>query len=299
MQPLKPYFLGLERAAREARRHVAEGDARRRQARRPRRRRLYRPPRLLLRDARQLLVRRLLQGRGDRLRLGVRHRAHGLRPATGSGRPCSPAIPSSGSARTRSRCGAGCGVGLPRERIVGLPRSENFWQAADTGPVRPLLGDLLRPRPGARLRRARTAARAASAASATSSSGTSSSWSSTSPPTATLTPLPQQNIDTGLGLERGAMLLQDVGSIFDTDGYQAIMRWVARGIGRRLRRLRAGDQGAPRPRRPRPGDDLPDRGGRHALQRGPRLHPPAADPARRPAGRPHRPRGRLPAARAS
>ena len=23
------------------------------------------------------------------------------------------------------------------------------------------------------------------------------------------------------------MLLQDVGSIFDTDGYQAIMRWVA------------------------------------------------------------------------
>ena len=53
----------------------------------------------------------------------------------------------------------------------------------------------------------------------------------------TLTPLPQQNIDTGLGLERGAMLLQDVGSIFDTDGYQAIMRWVGRGVGRRLRRL--------------------------------------------------------------
>ena len=26
---------------------------------------------------------------------------------------------------------------LPRERIVGLPRSENFWQAADTGPCGP------------------------------------------------------------------------------------------------------------------------------------------------------------------
>ncbi|HEV8685642.1 MAG TPA: alanine--tRNA ligase-related protein, partial [Gaiellaceae bacterium] len=25
-------------------------------------------------------------------------------------------------------------VGLPRERIVGFPRAENFWQAADTGP---------------------------------------------------------------------------------------------------------------------------------------------------------------------
>ena len=42
-----------------------------------------------------------------------------------------------------------------------------------------------------------------------------------------VTPLPQQNIDTGLGLERGAMLLQGVDSIFDTDGYQRIMDWVA------------------------------------------------------------------------
>ena len=44
----------------------------------------------------------------------------------------------------------------------------------------------------------------------------------------TLTPLPQQNIDTGLGLERGAMLLQGVDSIFETDGYRLIMDWVAR-----------------------------------------------------------------------
>ena len=36
-----------------------------------------------------------------------------------------------------------------------------------------------------------------------------------------LTPLPEQNIDTGLGLERGARILQDVDSVFDTDGYQA------------------------------------------------------------------------------
>ena len=54
-------------------------------------------------------------------------------------------------------------------------------------------------------------------------------------PTGKLTPLPQQNIDTGLGLERGAMLLQDVDSIFDTDGYQAIMRLGRGGVGRRLR----------------------------------------------------------------
>jgi alanyl-tRNA synthetase len=42
-----------------------------------------------------------------------------------------------------------------------------------------------------------------------------------------LTPLPKQNIDTGLGLERAAVILQEVPSVFDTDGYQTIMDWVA------------------------------------------------------------------------
>ena len=32
-----------------------------------------------------------------------------------------------------------------------------------------------------------------------------------------LTPLPAQNIDTGSGLERVAMLLQGVGSVYETD----------------------------------------------------------------------------------
>ena len=65
--------------------------------------------------------------------------------------------------------------------------------------------------------------------------------SSTSTPNG-WTPLPKQNIDTGLGLERGAMLLQDVESIFDTDGYQYIMDWVAAESGA-LRRLAGGDAG--------------------------------------------------------
>jgi len=43
----------------------------------------------------------------------------------------------------------------------------------------------------------------------------------------TLTPLPKQNIDTGLGLERGAAILQDVLSVYETDGYQSIMDWIA------------------------------------------------------------------------
>jgi alanyl-tRNA synthetase len=43
----------------------------------------------------------------------------------------------------------------------------------------------------------------------------------------TLTELPKQNIDTGLGLERTARILQGVPSVYDTDGYQRIMRWIA------------------------------------------------------------------------
>ena len=117
-------------------------------------------------------------------------------------------------------------VGLPRERIVGQPRSENFWQAARHRPCGPCseifydrgpehgCGD---PTCGPNCERCERYLEF---------------WNLVFmeydlAADGTLTPLPQQNIDTGLGLERGAMLLQDVGSIFDTDGYQAIMRWVA------------------------------------------------------------------------
>ena len=41
-----------------------------------------------------------------------------------------------------------------------------------------------------------------------------------------LTPLPKQNIDTGMGLERAARILQGVPSVYDTDGYQTLMRWI-------------------------------------------------------------------------
>jgi alanyl-tRNA synthetase len=43
----------------------------------------------------------------------------------------------------------------------------------------------------------------------------------------TVTPLPKQNVDTGLGLERTASILQGVISVYETDGYQAITDWIA------------------------------------------------------------------------
>src|ERR687892_254982 len=43
----------------------------------------------------------------------------------------------------------------------------------------------------------------------------------------TLVPLPAQNIDTGMGLERAARILQNVPSVYDTGGFQQIMDWIA------------------------------------------------------------------------
>ncbi|HST16698.1 MAG TPA: alanine--tRNA ligase [Gaiellaceae bacterium] len=114
-------------------------------------------------------------------------------------------------------------VGIPSERIVRLGK-DNFWQAAETGPCGqcseifydrgeqyacgdPACGpghcdrymeiynlvfmeyDL---RPGNVLER-----------------------------------LPAQNVDTGLGLERTMCVVQEVDSVFDTDGFRVIMDWIA------------------------------------------------------------------------
>ncbi len=118
------------------------------------------------------------------------------------------------------------GVGMPRERIVGQPRSENFWQAADTGPCGPC-SEIFYDRGeehgcgetdcGPNCERCERYLEFWNLVFMEYDLAVDGS----------LTPLPQQNIDTGLGLERGAMLLQGVDSIFDSDAYQQIMDWVA------------------------------------------------------------------------
>ena len=67
-------------------------------------------------------------------------------------------------------------------------------------------------------------------------------------------------------------------------------------VGRRLRRLGAGDQGAPRARRSRAWDDVPRGRRRHAVERGARLRAPQDHPARRATGAQHRAARHLPAA---
>ena len=113
---------------------------------------------------------------------------------------------------------------LPRERIVGLPRSENFWQAADTGPCGPC-SEIYYDRgeehgcgrpdcgPGCECERYLEVWNLVFMEFDLADDGT-------------LTPLPQQNIDTGMGLERAAMLIQGVDSLFDIDTFQPLLDWI-------------------------------------------------------------------------
>jgi alanyl-tRNA synthetase len=117
-------------------------------------------------------------------------------------------------------------VGMPRERIVPLPSSENFWSVGGPGPCGPdseIYWDW---------------GEEVGCGTADCKPGCSRCerflefWNLVFMeyelhPDRTLTPLPKQNIDTGMGLERMARILQNVPSVYDTDGYQAIMRWIA------------------------------------------------------------------------
>src|SRR5215216_6425184 len=118
-------------------------------------------------------------------------------------------------------------VGMPAERIVALPSSENFWSVGGPGPCGPDseiyfdwgeeygCGD-----PGC-------------APACPRCDRFLEFWNLVFMeyelrPDGTLPPLPQQNVDTGMGLERLAAIVQQVPSrsVYETDGYQAIMAWI-------------------------------------------------------------------------
>ncbi|MGH2982335.1 MAG: alanine--tRNA ligase, partial [Solirubrobacterales bacterium] len=105
------------------------------------------------------------------------------------------------------------GQGVPEERIVPLPRSENFWQAGPTGPCGPC-SELYFDRgeefgePGDKV--------------GDDSDRYIEFWNHVFMTydlgsDGTLSPLPMRSIDTGMGVERMATLLQETESVFDTD----------------------------------------------------------------------------------
>ena len=139
MVQFKNVFTGLEKRPYIARRDLAEMRARRRQAQRPRQCRLHRAPPHLLRDARQLLLRRLLQGARDRARLEPAHQ--GVRPADGA----AAGHRLSSTTTRRSACGRRSPA-CPTSKIIRIAGSRQFLGDGRHRPVRPVLGDLLRPR---------------------------------------------------------------------------------------------------------------------------------------------------------
>jgi alanyl-tRNA synthetase len=120
-------------------------------------------------------------------------------------------------------------VGVPRERIVLCPRSENFWQAGLTGPCGPC-SELYFDR-GLEFG-------AADDLPGGDNERFVEYWNlvfmqfDQEPPGA-LTPLPSQNIDTGLGLNRLAAILQDVPSVFETDQFKPLVELGEELSGRR------------------------------------------------------------------
>ena len=104
-------------------------------------------------------------------------------------------------------------VGVPRERIVPLGRGDNFWQAGPTGPCGPCSELYLD--------------RGLEFGSADELPGSDGErfleyWNLVfmqydQEPEGVLTPLPAQNIDTGLGLNRLAAIMQGTTSVFETD----------------------------------------------------------------------------------
>jgi len=120
-------------------------------------------------------------------------------------------------------------VGMPRERIIELPREENFWESGPTGPCGPDSELYLD--------------RGVAFGTADDLPGGENArflefWNlvfmqfNQDPPNAVV-PLPAQNIDTGMGLNRMAAILQGKETVFETDQFAPLI-----GLGEQLSGVR-------------------------------------------------------------
>ncbi len=118
-------------------------------------------------------------------------------------------------------------IGVPRERIVLCPRSENFWEAGPTGPCGPcselyfdrgLDFGLPEDLPGGENERFLEYWNLVFMQYDQRPGGVGSNGASS-----VLSPLPAQNIDTGLGLNRMAAILQGKETVFETDQFAPLV----------------------------------------------------------------------------
>jgi alanyl-tRNA synthetase len=120
-------------------------------------------------------------------------------------------------------------IGVPEERIVRLPASDNFWQGGATGPCGPCSEMYIDrgqefgsddQRPGDDTDRYLEYWNHVFMTHELHEDGS-------------LTDLPQRNIDTGLGLERMAVIQQGVDSVFDTDSFRPLIELAEQRSGAR------------------------------------------------------------------
>jgi alanyl-tRNA synthetase len=118
-------------------------------------------------------------------------------------------------------------VGVPPERIVRLG-DDNFWKAAETGPCGPCT-EIFYDR-----------GEEHACGDPACQPGHCDRYYEfynlvfiqyDLQPGNKLVPLPNANVDTGMGVERTACVLQDVGSNYETDGFRVIMSWIERESG--------------------------------------------------------------------
>lgn len=127
-------------------------------------------------------------------------------------------------------------VGAPRERILRFDRKDNFWQMGDTGPCGPCseIHYYMGRDPGD----------AENCAASVNGPGDTITeiWnlvfmqfdrSEIEPGKYSLTPLPAPSVDTGMGLERLAVVLQGVKTNYETDLLKPIVEFTANLAGRK------------------------------------------------------------------
>ncbi len=119
-------------------------------------------------------------------------------------------------------------MGVPRDRIQALGEADNFWKAGPTGPCGPNTELYLDRGPDF----------GPEGGPVTGGDRYLEYWNLVfmqyeRAADGTLSPLPAKNIDTGAGLERMAAILQDVPSVFETDGFRPLIAWAEEASGRR------------------------------------------------------------------
>jgi len=118
-------------------------------------------------------------------------------------------------------------LGVPAARIQRLGDPDNFWRAGPTGPCGP----------NTELYLDRGPAFGPEGGPAVGGDRYLEFWNLVfmqyDRTADGLEPLPARNIDTGAGLERMAAILQDVDSVFETDGFRPLIEWGERRSGRR------------------------------------------------------------------